>query len=268
MPVSAPPSLHTRTALRIQGSERVLFEDTVIDESAIALVYNGITQAVMMATPADLEDFGLGYSLTEGIIASAAEWRFIEAHRHDGGIGIEMHIPQQCFDAAQARRRQLIGNSACGLCGSESLQAALRPLAASIAPGPAISAERILQALRALAAAQPLNRSSGGVHAAGYAHDGGLLVREDVGRHNALDKVIGARARAGLGPGFAVMTSRASYELVHKTASAGIPLLATVSAPTSAAIELAQSSGLTLIAFARGEQMNVYCHEERVATNA
>jgi formate dehydrogenase accessory protein FdhD len=259
-------SLHIRSALRIQGAEREHLDDTVIAEAAIALVYNGTTHAVMMATPVDLEDFGLGYSLGEGIVASISEWRFIEARRHDGGIGIEMHIPQARFDAVQAQRRHLIGNSACGLCGSESLQAALRPLAVLIEPGPAIHSADIFQALRDLATAQPLNNRSGGVHAAGYAHQGGLLVREDVGRHNALDKLIGARARAGLGSGFAVMTSRASYELVHKTVSAGIPLLATVSAPTTAAIELAQASGLTLIAFARGERMNVYTHERRVVS--
>jgi formate dehydrogenase accessory protein FdhD len=265
MPATDAPSLYAYPALRIQGSERERFDDTVIEEAAIALVYNGITHAVMMATPIDLEDFGLGYSLSEGVVAAAAEWRFIESHRHDGGISIEMHIPQARFDALQGRRRELTGSSACGLCGSESLQAALRPLTALPNSGPMIDAGRIFEALRALASAQPLNSRSGGVHAAGYAHAGGLLVREDVGRHNALDKLIGARARASLGPGFVVMTSRASYELVHKTVSAGVPLLATVSAPTSAAIELAQSAGLTLIAFARGERMNVYCHEQRIA---
>ncbi len=264
MTATDPPSLHIRSALRIQGAERERLDDTVIEEAAIALVYNGTTQAVMMATPADLEDFSLGYSLSEGIVACASEWHFIEARRHDGGVSVEMHIPQARFDAVQAQRRHLISSSACGLCGSESLQAALRPLIALIEPGPTIQSARIFQALRDLAAAQPLNNRSGGVHAAGYAYDGGLLVREDVGRHNALDKLVGARARADFGPGFAVMTSRASYELVHKAVSAGIPLLATVSAPTTAAIELAHASGLTLIAFARGERMNVYTHEQRV----
>jgi formate dehydrogenase accessory protein FdhD len=264
MTTRAPPSLHIYSALRIHGAERERLDDTVIEEAAIALVYNGTTHAVMMATPTDLEDFGLGYSLGEGIVASISEWRFIEARRHDGGIGIEMHIPQARFDAVQEQRRHLIGSSACGLCGSESLQAALRPPAALVEPGPAIHSAQVFQALRDLAAAQPLNNRSGGVHAAGYAHAGGLLVREDVGRHNALDKLIGARARSELGQGFAVMTSRASYELVHKAVNAGIPLLATVSAPTSAAIELAQASGLTLIAFARGARMNVYTHEQRV----
>jgi formate dehydrogenase accessory protein FdhD len=268
MPATDAPPLHACSALRIQGAGRERFDDTVIEEAAIALVYNGITHAVMMATPIDLEDFGLGYSLSEGIVAAAPEWSFIETHRHDGGISVEMHIPQSRFDALQLRRRQLMGNSACGLCGSESLQAALRPLPVLPDSGPLIDTGRIFEALRTLASAQLLNSRSGGVHAAGYAHELGLLVREDVGRHNALDKLIGAHARASLGPGFVVMTSRASYELVHKTVSAGIPLLATVSAPTSAAIELARSSGLTLIAFARGERMNVYCHEQRIAAGA
>lgn len=266
MTTADPPSLHTCSALRIQGAVRERFDDTVIKETAIAMVYNGATHAVMMATPADLEDFGLGYSLNEGIVATPSEWRFVEAQRHERGISIEMHIPQARFDAAQAQRRLLIGNSACGLCGADSLQTTLRAVPTVAAQGPRVVSARIVEALRALALAQTLNLRSGGVHAAGYVHSGGLLVREDVGRHTALDKLIGARARAALAPGFVVMTSRASYELVHKSVAAKIGLLATVSAPTSAAIELAQESGLTLVAFARGDSMNVYTHEWRITT--
>ena len=258
------PALHKIRAWRTQGALRQPFEDVVIAEAPIALVYNGRTHAVMMATPSDLEDFALGFSLSEGVIADVSEWRFIDARSHSQGVSIEMHIPQSRFDALLMRQRHFVGSSACGLCGTESLQAALRPVAALKAQAGIFSSTAIHKALQQLAAAQPLNQASGGVHAAGFAHRDGLLVREDVGRHNALDKLIGARARAGYGEGFAVITSRASYELVHKTASAGIPLLATVSAPTSAAIELAHLCGLTLIAFARGERMNLYTHPQRL----
>ena len=258
-------ALRTFPAVGIDGTQRQPFDDRVIVEAAIALVYNGTAHAVMMATPCDLEDFALGFSLSENVVAGPSEWRFIEARSNERGTTIEMHIPQARFDALQLRRRSLAGNSACGLCGAESLHAALRPLAPISASAAIFSSADIHSALHALANAQPLNQASGGVHAAGFAHTGGLLVREDVGRHNALDKLIGARARQGLDAGFAVITSRASYELVHKTASVGIELLATVSAPSSAAIELAQQCGLTLIAFAREGRMNLYTHPERLA---
>ncbi len=264
MTSSTIPPLRSFPALRVHGARRQAFEDSVIQESAIALVYNGTAFAVMMATPSDLEDFALGFSLSEGIVSSRSEWRFIEARSDAPGVTLEMHIPQARFDALQLRRRNLVGNSACGLCGAESLHAVLRPLAKVDAREAGFSASSIHSALDALARAQALNRASGGVHAAGFAYHDGLLVREDVGRHNALDKLIGARAHAGLDAGFVVITSRASYELVHKTASAGIALLASVSAPTSAAIELAQQCGLTLIAFAREQRMNLYTHPDRL----
>lgn len=262
-------------------------DDLVIDETPIALTYNGVAHAVMMATARDLQDFALGFSLSEGIVAAVSEWQFVEARRSEAGIVIEMLIPQSRFDALQQRPRQLVGNSACGLCGVESLQSALRPLAPIAFDGAMVRVAAIEVALQSLSAAQLLNQHSGGVHAAGWAHAEGLLVREDVGRHNALDKLLGARAgmvrnavsAAGReerfrltplsplrgDPGFVVVSSRASYELVHKTASAGIPLLATVSAPTSAAIDLAQACGLTLIAFAREGRMNLYTHGQRVS---
>ncbi|HQW65102.1 MAG TPA: formate dehydrogenase accessory sulfurtransferase FdhD, partial [Pseudomonadota bacterium] len=152
----------------------------------------------------------------------------------------------------------------CGLCGVESLQAAMRA-APPVPWGQRSSADAIAQGVRALAGAQDLNRRSGGVHAAGYVHDGGILVREDVGRHNALDKLVGALRRGDRGTGFLVLSSRASYELVHKAACAGIGIVVAISAPTTLAIDLAQSSGITLVAFARGEQMNVYTHADRIA---
>ena len=266
--MSAPSetALHNISGWRLHGDHVEAFDDVVIDESAIALSYNGSAHAVMMATARDLEDFALGFSLSEGIVATAAELQLIEISHHASGCSIELLIPQARFDALQQRPRARIGNSACGLCGIESLQAAMRaPSVLTTDDGETFSGDAIHQALRALNSAQQLNRRSGGVHAAGFAGGDQLLVREDVGRHSALDKLIGARARSGLTSGFVVMSSRASYELVHKSASAGIKLLATVSAPTSAAITLAQRCGLTLIAFARNERMNIYTHARRIS---
>lgn len=249
---------------RVTGADRAEAIDNVIVEAPIALVYNGVAHSVMMATPCDLEDFALGYSLSEGIIAPGDEWRCIEIVQRDRGHVVEMLISQARFDVLQSEARQRRGSSACGLCGIESLEAAMRLPVTELNATSRFRRGDVRAAVHALAQAQPLNRASGGVHAAGLASAQGLLVREDVGRHNALDKLIGARHRAGIRQGFVVMSSRASWELVHKTASAGIGLLVTVSAPTSAAIELAQHCGLSLIAFARDDRMNLYTHPQRI----
>ena len=177
-------------------------------------------------------------------------------------------IPQARFDALQERRRGLEGRSGCGLCGVESLQAALRPVPRVATPAVGQRAA-IHAALAALAEQQPLNSHSGGVHAAGFAHAGGLLVREDVGRHNALDKLVGAMAThepdAARQDGFLVITSRASYEIVHKAATAGIAVVVAISAPTDLAIRTADAAGITLAAFARGDLLNVYTHADGIA---
>jgi len=257
------------SAVRIEGEERRGFADEVIAEAPIALLYNGLAFAVMLATPADLEDFALGFSLSEGIVENADEWSLLERVDTADGITLDMAIPQARADALEERRRGLAGRSGCGLCGVESLQAALPPLA-HVERGAPVPAERVREALAQLAERQPLNHRSGGVHAAAFvsisaAHDGGLLVREDVGRHGALDKVLGARARGGVRDGFVVVTSRASVEMVHKTATMGIGMLVAISAPTSLAIALAEQSGLTLVAFARGGAMNVYTHPDGIS---
>lgn len=251
-------------ALRIDAGERGEFVDDVIEERAIALSYNGVAHAVMMATPADLEDFALGFSLGEGIVDSPAQWRFVEAVRTEAGFVLEMIVPQANFDRLAQRRRAMTANSGCGLCGSESLQAAMRP-APVVDSALRVAADDVVRAVEALAAHQVLNRQSGGVHAAAFAHAGGLLVREDVGRHNALDKLVGARARQSPGEGFLVLSSRASYELLHKAATAGIALVATISAPSTLAIETAERCGITLACFVRGGQMTVYSHPQRLA---
>jgi formate dehydrogenase accessory protein FdhD len=250
-------------AIRFDRGSRNDFEDHVIEEVPIAMLYNGVSYAVMMATPADLEDFALGFSLSESIIETAEQLSFVEAAQTDPGLSLELIIPQTRFDLLNKRLRNTMGASGCGLCGVESLQAAIRPVP-RVPPAQQINAAAIADGIQALSEAQPLNQKSGGVHAAGFVHAGGILVREDVGRHNALDKLIGALARQSPGEGFLVLSSRASYELVHKAAMAGIEIVVAISAPTSMAIKLAESCGITLICFARGEQMNVYTHPARV----
>ncbi|MFC5571248.1 formate dehydrogenase accessory sulfurtransferase FdhD [Lysobacter yangpyeongensis] len=256
-------ALATVHALRVQAVSRVAHEDAVVVEAPVALLCNGDPFAVMMATPCDLEDFALGFALSEGVVAAADEFRLVDIVHSDSGIALHAAIPQVRHDAL--RRRTLEGRSGCGLCGVESLQDALRPVPRVAEPAP-VSLTRIQAALAALAAQQPLNARSGGVHAAGFAHADGLLVREDVGRHNALDKLIGAMRHADIDPahGFLVITSRASYEIVHKAAMAGIGIVIAISAPTDLAIRTAQAAGITLAAFARGEALNLYAFPERL----
>lgn len=246
-----------------------MLDDRVIVETPLALLYNGEPFAVMMATPDALEDFALGFALSEGIVAAPEEFRLVDVIRHAQGVALHAAIPQARFDALHERRRGLEGRSGCGLCGVESLQGALRDVPKVPSNG-AVPIARIHAALADLSRRQPLNALSGGVHAAAFAYAGGLLVREDVGRHNALDKLIGAMARADTpldaADGFALITSRASYEMVHKAATAGLGLLVAISAPTDLAIRTAEAAGLTLAAFARGGSINVYSHPERIDT--
>ena len=254
-------------ALRMQARTRSPHDDAVVVEAPVALLYNGLSFAVMMTTPCDLEDFALGFALSEGIVVAADEFNLVDVVRGDGGISLHAAIPQVRYDALAQRRRGLEGRSGCGLCGVEALQDALR--AVPRVPEPqAIVLPRIHAALEALSGQQPLNARSGGVHAAGFAHAGGLLVREDVGRHNALDKLVGAMVHAGIDPahGFLVVTSRASYEIVHKAAMAGIGIVVAISAPTDLAIRTAEAAGITLAAFARGDALNLYAHSDRVAS--
>jgi formate dehydrogenase accessory protein FdhD len=256
-------------AQRIHGLARIEHEDAVVVETPVALLYNGLSFAVMMATPSHLEDLALGFALSEGVVAGADEFRLVDTVRNDAGIALHGAIPQARYDALERRRRNLEGRSGCGLCGVESLQDAVRPVRRVTDVG-RVSTLAIRTALASLSAQQPLNALSGGVHAAGYVHAGGLLVREDVGRHNALDKLVGAMA----GPaaaidrrhGFLVITSRASYEIVHKAATADIAIVIAISAPTDLAIRVAEQAGITLGAFARGDTINVYSHPERIVT--
>jgi len=255
--------LESVAALRIDGSRRETFDDDVIEETPIALLYNGRSYAVMMATPTDLPDFALGFALTEGIVERPDEFKLVDCVRGEHGIALHAAIPQARFDALDARDRNLTGRSGCGLCGTETLEAAIRPVR-KVASDTRFSAALIADGLQQLSARQPLNRRCGGAHAAGYVHAGGIVVREDVGRHNALDKLAGALAMSPPADGFLVITSRASYEIVHKSAAIGIAVIAAMSAPTDLAIRLADEAGITLIAFARGEAMTVYAHPQRL----
>jgi formate dehydrogenase accessory protein FdhD len=259
--------LRLREALHVADGDAAPREEWVIEETPVALLYNGLSFAVMMATPADLEDFALGFALCEGIVETPAEFALVDVVRSERGIALHAAIPQARFDALETRQRGLEGRSGCGLCGTASLDAALRP-ARPVGAGPRRDAAAIHAGLDALSAQQPLNARSGGVHAAGFVAGDALLVREDVGRHNAVDKLVGAMLRAtpAIDPsnGFLAITSRASYEIVHKAANAGIRIVAAMSAPTDLAIRHAEAAGLTLIAFARDGRMNVYSGRERI----
>ncbi len=255
---------------RVQRRRGDRVEDTrdlVAAEVPIALSYNGTSFAVMMATPDDLDDLALGFSLSEGIVAHANELAITATSTSLEGVCIDMAIPPARASALDSRSRNLPGRSSCGLCGTASIDAVLR-LPPTVVDGISMPTHAIDRALRELHARQPLNALTGAVHAAAWAHaDGGVvLVREDVGRHNALDKVIGAMSRAGIDPasGFVVVTSRASYEMVMKAAQVGIPMLVAISAPTALAIALAESSRLTLVGFARDDGHVVYTHPWRL----
>jgi formate dehydrogenase accessory protein FdhD len=268
-------SIH-RSARRLSSAGAETREEMVVEEEAVALVYNGVSHAVMMATPCDLEDFARGFSLTERLVEKPSEIFDIEveeARVASGGTGFEVHlqIASQRMAALQERRRSLAGRTGCGLCGVDSLEAALRPVATA-PTGQPVSRQAIAKAMAALPAHQRLNRENGATHAAGWADLSGelLAVREDVGRHNALDKLAGALAKAGdIGkPGFVVVTSRCSYEMVQKAAAIGAAAIAAVSAPTSLAIATAERAGIALVAFVREGRLTVYAHPERILDQA
>ncbi|MCK2182569.1 formate dehydrogenase accessory sulfurtransferase FdhD [Halomonas sp. YJPS3-2] len=242
-------------------------EDALALEVPVALVYNGISHAVMMASPADLEEFALGFSLTEGILAHPHECYDLEVLEASDGLTVQLTIASQRLAELKQRRRSLAGRTGCGLCGTEALDQAIRPIPRVRAP--ALSDDAIQHALGALAEHQRLQAATGATHAAAWCDaDGRIrLAREDVGRHNALDKLIGALARQG-GPsegGFALVSSRASYEMVHKSASAGIGALVAVSAATSLAVEQARKAGLMLVGFARPGRHLIYHRPAAVA---
>jgi len=268
-------SLH-RQARRLTAAGAEALDEVVAEEVAVALVYNGVSHAVMMATPCDLEDFARGFSLTERIVEKPSEIYDIEVEEVErsqgGGLGgrgfeVRLDIASQRMVVLQTRRRSMSGRTGCGLCGVDSLEAALRPVPRSTGTG-TVSRAAIQRAMAALPGEQKINRENGATHAAGWAtSDGALIaVREDVGRHNALDKLGGALAKAGTATdgGFVVVTSRCSYEMVQKAAALGAVAIAAVSAPTSLAIETAEQAGIALVAFVRESRLTVYANPERI----
>ncbi len=262
LPGAATRVVQRRTPGRLQTTD-----DIVACEVPIALHVNDSPFAVLMATPCDLEDLTLGFALSEQIIAEASELRIDCIQESLDGIGIHVTIPEVRTEALTLRGRNLPGYGGCGICGSASIDGVLR-VPAQIPSPTSIDEAALHLALDALHQQQPLNAETGATHAAGFSDLRGALqlVREDVGRHNALDKLIGAMSFAGIEPatGFVIITSRASFELAMKAAQMGIPLLAAISAPTTLAIALAQSTGLGLVGFARDGQCVVYAHPQRL----
>ncbi len=242
--------------------------EQVVEETPVVIVYNNIPHVVMMATPRDLEDFVVGFSVTEELVRSPSDIERIDIVKYSQGIEVQAAVAAECEAVIATRTRRLTGRTGCGICGTDSIEGVLKTLHA-VPPGGVVRASAIERALQSLVDHQQLNAAAGAVHAAGWASlDGSIVVaREDVGRHNALDKLIGALLRTGVKPeeGFVVVTSRASFEMAQKATVFGAWLLAAISGPTGLAVRVAQQAGLTLVGFARRGRMTVYTHPQRVA---
>jgi FdhD protein len=262
---SAPTIARQFTRLNDTATED--HEAPLAAEVPVALVYNARPHVVMMCTPADLEDFAVGFTLTEGIVAARSEIARIETVKYSRGVELQIEIPAAAADRLTERGRAITGRTGCGLCGVEVIDEVFRELR-EVRSSLTVSRSALWRASESLAAQQPLNRETNAIHAAAWAFRDGTLrvVREDVGRHNALDKVLGALSRAGTdaSEGFLVVTSRASYELVQKAAAANVPLLAAVSRPSALAVQLANDAGIALVGLLRGRTANVYTHRERI----
>jgi len=250
------------------------FEDgvrAVPEETAVALTYNGGTYAVMMATPQDLEEFAVGFSLSEGIVQSPDEICSIEVIALDDGIELRMWLSPARAELISARRRQIAGPTGCGLCGVDSIAQALRP-AAIVPNGGHFSQAEVMAAMQSIAAQQEINIKTRAVHAAGFwtPARGIVALREDVGRHNALDKLCGtlALARLSASDGMVLLTSRVSVEMVQKGASLGAPVMVAVSAPTALAVRMADAAGITLVAVARADGFEIFTHPGRITADA
>jgi len=248
------PRSARRLGLSVPGDDD-LMRDLAI-EAPVSIEVCGIGYAVMMATPADLGDYALGFALAEGLVEEAAQLAKVDIHPIEGGWALRLWLPPERAERALERARRRVGESSCGLCGIENIEEVLRPLP-RVAARLSVRRAAIAAAIGALRDHQPLGRATGAVHAAAFCAPTGeiLCVREDVGRHNALDKLVGALAHAAIDPasGFILLSARCSYELVEKTVRAGCPMLVTISAPTSLAAERAAAAGLTLVALARDD---------------
>ena len=264
-PVVMPEGVRTQPVTAQRGGRAAVQPDWVAEEVPVALVFNGISHAVMLASPIELEDFALGFALTEGLLADRSELYGIEMVRSEQGISLQLDVASACEWRLKARRRNLAGRTGCGLCGTESLDQVSRCVPR--APEVLLRLGVLAQGQRALREWQVLQQLTGAAHAAAWCDLEGriVLLREDLGRHNALDKLVGAMAMAKVDPaaGWVLVTSRASFEMVQKTAMAGAGLLAAVSAPTSMAVDLAERCGLALAGFVRGDDFVAYTHPRR-----
>jgi len=263
-----PPAPSIRVPCIARRNDAASDSSRVIpEETPIAFTYGGSTHAVMMATPADLEDFSLGFALTEGLIDSVDEAGEFEVVSSDAGVELRSWLAGGRQEAYAARKRSMAGPTGCGLCGIESLEQASRPLPV-LHNSLRVASTALIAAMDRLPGAQPLNRETRAVHAAAFwaPGDDALIVREDVGRHNALDKLAGALARQNViaAQGVVLMTSRISVELVQKAARVGAPIIAAVSAPTALAVRTAEKCGITLVAVVRGRDFEIFTHPERI----
>lgn len=253
--------------MRLDGPDAFPASGQVVEEIPVAFVYGARTHVVVMATPADLEDLAVGFTVTEGIVDAAAAIDGVRVERHARGVELRIGVPAAVAERLRDRARAMPARTGCGLCGVEAIEDAVRP-ARQVDAALTVEPAALFAAARTVGSRQELNRDAFALHAAAWATPDGqvVLVREDVGRHNALDKVIGALLRAGEDPsrGMLIVTSRASVELVQKAAAVGVPVLAAVSRPTALAIRMADACGMALVGLVRGETANVYAGAHRV----
>ncbi len=260
-------SYRTGTFDSWRGAVHTAKDDYVAEEVPVVLVYNTIPHVVMLTTPLNLEDFALGFSITEEIIAAPSELQSVRVVQRSKGVEVRMSIPEHRFEKLHGKGKNMTGRTGCGLCGASTLEQAIRH-PRPVGQGVSLNAALLSRGFAEMVEKQSLNKLTGAVHAAAWLHPerGIVAVREDVGRHNALDKLIGSLAKAGsdFENGWLLVTSRASYEMVQKAASVGITVLVAISAPTALAIQLAEECGLTLVGFARNENHVIYTHPHRL----